>query len=339
VARLEVPDLASRIAQKGAEVREARARLRLLEAGPRYEEIMEQRRRVERARDWRDAARKDLARARQALQAELARLDRHIAQHQAELDAAQEAQGRARRLRGTGALAPEQYQEAERKWLVAQAQLGQAQFEKRRREALGTREAIAGLDAEAELAHREKDLAETQATLNLLEAGTRPEEIEAERARLARLQEEARYLEGLPARLAVVSPARGVISTAHLKEKVGQHVAEGGLICLVEGSDGLEAEITVAEQDVTRVRVGQEVGLKARALPFDTCSARVERIAPAARRGEVQSSVTVCCRLDQAPADLRPDMTGYARIYTGPRPAGVILVDRVLRYVRTEFWW
>ena len=60
-----------------------------------------------------------------------------------------------------------------------------------------TREAIAGLDAEAELARREKDLADGQATLTLLEAGSRPEQIEAERAALARLEEEARYLEGL----------------------------------------------------------------------------------------------------------------------------------------------
>jgi putative peptide zinc metalloprotease protein len=50
VVRLEVPDLASRLAQKRAEVREAQAKLRLLEAGPRHEEVVEQRYRVERAR-------------------------------------------------------------------------------------------------------------------------------------------------------------------------------------------------------------------------------------------------------------------------------------------------
>ena len=64
VARLEVPDLASRLAQKRAEVREAQARLRLLEVGPRPEEVVEQRRRVERARAWHDLARQDLTRLR-----------------------------------------------------------------------------------------------------------------------------------------------------------------------------------------------------------------------------------------------------------------------------------
>src|SRR5262249_40362193 len=59
VAQLDVPDLPSRIAQKHAEVHEAQAKLRHLETGPRYEEIEQQRRRVDRAEAWRDLARGD----------------------------------------------------------------------------------------------------------------------------------------------------------------------------------------------------------------------------------------------------------------------------------------
>ena len=47
----------------------------------------------------------------------------------------------------------------------------------------------------------------------------------------------------------------------------------------------------------------------------------------------------VYCRLNDPPADLRPGMSGYARIYTGRHSIGTILMDRVRRYVRTEFWW
>ena len=32
-------------------------------------------------------------------------------------------------------------------------------------------------------------------------------------------------------------------------------------------------------------------------------------------------------------------MTGYARIYCDPQPIGRIALDKVLRFVRTEFWW
>jgi hypothetical protein len=107
----------------------------------------------------------------------------------------------------------------------------------------------------------------------------------------------------------------------------------------VEAKGGLEAEIALTEQDVARVRPGQDVRLKARALPFETFATQVDRIAPAAGRGEAQSSITVYCRLDHAPADLRSEMTGHAHVATGRRPIGAILLDRLLRFVRTEFWW
>jgi multidrug resistance efflux pump len=178
-----------------------------------------------------------------------------------------------------------------------------------------------------------------QATVNLLEVGPRSEEVEVERARLARVQEEARYLEQLQDKLPVHSPVPGLVTTPRMKEKVGQHVREGELICVIEESAGLEVEITLAEQDVARVRPGQAVALRARALPFETLPAQVDRIAPAAGRGEVQSTVTVYCRLDDYPPGLRPGMTGYGRVYTGRRPVGAILLDRAVRFLRTEFWW
>jgi multidrug resistance efflux pump len=329
---LEVPDLASRLAQQRALVLEARAKLRLLEAGPRHEEVAQQRRRVERATAWYDLARQDLKRLRQVFEKELARLDKQIAQCQAELTAAQDAARRARPLVGK-ALSPEQYQEIERRHQVCQAQLEQAQSDKHVREAKGT------LEAETELARRERELADVQATLILLEAGPRAEEVEAERARLARLQEEARYLQELQDRLPIHSPVPGQITTPRLKEKVGQYLWEGDLICVVEEPAGRQVEITLTEQDVARVRSGQAVALRARASPFETIQGEVDRVAPAANRGDVESTVTVYCRFDEGSSGLLPGMTGYARVYTGPRPIGAILVDRALRWLRTEFWW
>jgi HlyD family secretion protein len=333
VARLEVPDLASRLAQKQAEVREAQARLRRLEAGTRYEELNEQRRRVERAGAWHDLARQDLARERQACEADLTRLDRQVARHAAELEEARLALARVVKLAGNSAATAEELSEAQTRRRVSQAQREQAEAEKRARQSKGT------LEAETELAKREKELADARAVLALMEAGSRPEDVEAERARLARLEEEARYLVGLREKLPVCSPVGGVVTTARLREKVGQYVREGELIGIIEEPAVLEVEITLAEQDVARVRAGQAVELKARALPFETFRTTVDRIAPAAGKGEVQSSVTVYCRLENHGADLRPGMSGHARIATGRRSPGLLLVERTLRYLRTEFWW
>jgi putative peptide zinc metalloprotease protein len=172
-----------------------------------------------------------------------------------------------------------------------------------------------------------------------LQAGARPEEIDAARATLARLNEELDYLEELQNKVLLISPVAGVVITPRLKEKVGQYVSEGELIAIVEEPDELELEIGVAEEDVARVEPGQRVEIKARALPFETFATKVDRVAPAAARGDVQSRVTVYCRLEQAPTELRSEMSGYARIYTGRRPLGAVFFDRVWRLLRTEFWW
>jgi HlyD family secretion protein len=260
-------------------------------------------------------------------------LEEQIVQYRADLNAAQEALVRANKLRVQRTLSDEEVTEADRKVKVARAQVEQAQAQKKSRQTLGTQE------AEAEVARRASALADARATLTLLEAGTRPEEIDAERARLTRLQEEVRALEEVRARLAVCSPVSGVMSTPRLKEKVNQYAKEGDLIALIEEPAGLEAEIALTEQEVARVEVGHVVHLKARALPYETFTARVKRIAPATKPGDVQGIVTVYCELEKGDTGLRPGMTGHARVFTGPRSVGMVLLDRALRYVRTEFWW
>jgi putative peptide zinc metalloprotease protein len=333
LVRLEVPDLASRLAQKRAELSEAGAKLHLLEAGTRTEELVEQRHRVERARAWRDQGRRDLDRARKAHEEDLAHLEKQIAVTAAELELTRLSQERTRKLLNQGAASAEEHDEAQTRCRVCQARHEQAQADRRARLARGTQE------AEAELGRRDKELADVQGALTLMEAGTRPDEVEAERARLARLREEAHYLESLGQKVNVCSPVGGVIITPRLREKVGQYVKEGDVIVVVEEPAVLEAEITLSEQDVARVRNGQRVELKARALPFDTFEAAVDRIAPAAERGDVHSTVTVYSRLEGENAALRPGMTGYGRVYTGRQSVGRVLLDRGLRYFRTEFWW
>jgi putative peptide zinc metalloprotease protein len=333
VVHLEIPDLASRLAQKQAEVQEAQAKLRLLKAGTRYEELSEQRARVERARTWRELARQDLTRVRKAHDEEMVRLEQQTHLYGVELEHARFTLAQARKLLARRAVSSEEFSEAEKQCQVLQAQRQQAEADRRACAAKGT------LEAETELARREKELADAQGTLTLMEAGTRPEEVEAEQAHLARLEEEARYLDGLRQKVSLCSPVGGVIVTPRLREKVGQYVKEGDLIGVVEEPEVLEAEITLAEQDVARVQVGQAVELKARALPFARFTTEVARIAPAAGKGDVQSSVTIYCLVKNPGAELRPGMSGHARIATGSRSPGLILVDRTLRYLRTEFWW
>jgi multidrug efflux pump subunit AcrA (membrane-fusion protein) len=332
VAILEIPDLDSRVSQKQAEIREAQACLRLLQIGARPEQLAQQRQRVKRATTWRDLGQHDLDRMRQAFAAELASIDKKIAACQVEVEVAQQNYARAKTLVGQKAISVEELQKSAGNYRVGHAHLQQAEAERRARQAQGT------LEAETELERRQHQLEDAESALALLEAGSRPEQVEAARARLARLEEEARNLEQLRGRLDVCSPVAGLVVTPRLREKTGLYVQEGDVIGVVEEPAGSDIEITLAEQDVSRIEVGLPVALKARALPFEVLQTKVGRIAPAAGHGEVQSTVTVYCRSGHLPRQLRPGMTGTARVYSGRRPIGAVLVNKLLRFVRTEFW-
>src|SRR4029453_5568631 len=109
VARLEVPDLISRIAQKDAEEHESQAKLKMLEMGTRPEELSDQRERVTRAKAWRDLAQQDLNRNQQVLAEDLERLDKQSAACRVEFEVAQEAHQRAKNLLSRRAMSQEQY--------------------------------------------------------------------------------------------------------------------------------------------------------------------------------------------------------------------------------------
>src|SRR5205085_1463998 len=124
-----------------------------------------------------------------------------------------------------------------------------------------------------------------------------------------------------------------------LHQRVGQWFHEGELICVIEDSSNLEVDVAVDEQEASRVELGQSADLKVRALPFQTFNASVDRIAPSAVPGEVQSTIHVYLRLDNANGDLKPGMSGHARIHGGKRQLGSVLTEKVMRFLRTEVWW
>jgi len=333
VARLEVPDLQTRLDQRRAEVRQEKAQLALLRSGARPEEVAEQRGRVERAVRWRARAEADLARDKETLAEELTVLDERIAEAEAVGAAKERDYTGLCTLCGENVASQHDLEQAELARRVARAQLAAARSARRVREAKGT------IAAEEELARRGKELAEERAALALLEAGARPEEITAQQARVDCLEAKIRHLEAIQGELEVRSTVAGVVVTPQLRRMCGHYVHEGDLICVIEERATQEIAIALKEEKLERVAVGQTVHLKARALPFETLKGRVTCIAPAATEDRAQSTVVVRCSVNGSAPLLRSSMSGEARIYTGRRTLGAIALDRVIRLLRTEFWW
>jgi multidrug resistance efflux pump len=196
-------------------------------------------------------------------------------------------------------------------------------------------------EAEEQKAVRQKELEETRARLEVLQAGSRKEEIDAARAETARLQVQRHYLSEQIGLVRLVSPVSGIVTTHDLKEKVGQHVKKGDLIAEVHELKTVKAEIVIPEKEIADVRVGQKVVLKARAYPSRSFEGRVTAIAPIVTKTDdklKRRTVLVTTELANTSLLLKSEMTGNAKIFCGQRRIFDLLTRRIARYIRVEFW-
>jgi len=189
---------------------------------------------------------------------------------------------------------------------------------------------------------RQKELQEAKDRHNLLLAGARREELAAMESGLSRLQSQQQYLQAQLKLLTITSPVAGVVATHRLKEIIGRHVKKGDLLAAVHELETITAEITVSEKDICDVKVGQKVVLKARALPQMSFEGTVTSIAPVAtvaqQNAQAGPTVLVMTQLQNRSMLLRPAMSGRAKIYCGERNALDLLLRRLVRYFRVEFW-
>jgi putative peptide zinc metalloprotease protein len=222
------------------------------------------------------------------------------------------------------------------------------------REALSPQEFEA---AQEQAAAAENDLAETRSQLKVLLRGNRPEEIEAARAQLDRLEAQQHFLETQLGLVDVVSPATGVVATParELKEMVGQFVAKGALIAKVYAVRTVTAQIVITEKEIGDVHEGQPVVLKSRAYPDLVFHGTVTTIATAAdglssataeaAAGKPGSAGTtgvrtflVTTEIENKPGLLKPGMTGLAKVLGGDRRVVDLVKRRLAHTFKVEFW-
>jgi multidrug resistance efflux pump len=208
--------------------------------------------------------------------------------------------------------------------------------------------------SEAALADRENELAEAKGKLAVLLAGSRPEDIDATKAEIARLEAQRGYLDEQVKLARVVSPASGIVATPsrELKEMVNKLVKKGDLIAKVFEMKTIEVETPISEKEIADVKVGQTVALKVRAFPDRTFYGQVTSIATttsqsaAERKEAVPASadefagktVLVTTRIDNSSLLLKPGMTGNAKILCGQHRIIDLITRRIARTFKVEFW-
>ncbi len=247
---------------------------------------------------------------------------------------------------------------AEDRWKFAQNNL-------KRDEQLLQEKLISQKDFEASkqaVVDSQDEVAEARQRLQVLLAGSRPEEIDATQAGIARLEAQRRFLEEQLAYAIVTSPAAGIVATPsrELKEMVGHVVKEGDLIAKVHELKTVEVQTPVSEKDVADIKVGQPVALKARAFPERTFFGTVTSVGTTVQAGAVNGvlngsapqpattssigvpvsarTVLVTTRIANDELLLKPGMSGMAKIFCGNHRPIDLVTRRMARSLKVQFW-
>lgn len=332
---LSSAELTTHIATKEAELRGAEANLSKLRLGSRPEVIHATQEKVARLRHWVSLGQQELERARVAHALELKAIAHRIERTKTQWEFARQSYAESERLYQLRALAGAQLKSEQVQLALLASQVEESEAEQRVKEANGVR------TYEAELVRREQELASAEGELELLRAGTRPEEIAAEVARQDQLQQQLQHLYSQREKLTVRATVSGVVATPRLQDKLGQLAVQGLPICVIENGERSRVEISVSEDEMSGIKPGQPVSLKARAFPFETFQASVDRIAPAAVALEAKhhNVLVVHCEVSNVDGRLCTGMSGFGRIFRGHRTFGTVMLSKAIRYVRTEFWW
>jgi len=329
IARLFDRDYSADLRQTEGQIAEKTARLRMLKAGPRPEEIEVARREVQTAKATVDAARKEYEQATQILAHQRAKAEVAVKKAEEQLQYNRIEFARFKALLKGDFISRKDYAAAENLVVLGESDLHDAQAALR----MVLADDLAPLRKALVVAETQR--LEAEGKLALLVAGTRQEEIDAAEAEIARLRAQRDYQAEQLRLVNVVTPIAGVITTPtrQLRGMIGQQVNKGDLIAEVHELNTITAEIAIPEKEIGDVQVGQQVVLKSRAYPDMVFQGTVTTIATAAEglsSGAADASAAktaststgvrtfvVTTQIDNRSGLLKPGMTGLAKIVGG----------------------
>jgi biotin carboxyl carrier protein len=189
---------------------------------------------------------------------------------------------------------------------------------------------LAGLEAELQRAEKQRDVAIAR------RESAAAQQAQLELHRLASKRELLAYrIENLEIR----SPLAGVIVTGDLSKAQHAPLEAGQRLFEVAPLQAMVAEIAIPEADLPYVQRGQQVELRIDSNLDTSWRGAIESIRPRAEQRDGQQVFVAEVSLDNTASQLRPGMSGVARITSRSQPIGWILFHRPLESLIRLWGW
>ena len=195
-------------------------------------------------------------------------------------------------------------------------------------------ELLIGLDAAipaAELAQAQASLALARSTHQrnqelLAKKFISPQALDASAAALKVQEAAVQLAQARLSKLQLKAPFDGVVGLRDVS--LGSYIKEGEALINLEDIRSLRVDFRLAETEVSRLRVGQELTLFSDALPDESFVAQVDAINP--QIDPDGRSIAVRARLDNRAGKLRPGMFVRVRLNFGQRSGALMIPEAAI---------
>jgi HlyD family secretion protein len=219
----------------------------------------------------------------------------------------------------------EEIEQAERELRENEAQRDQLQQEYKRNEKLRGTPAVSPTDFEkAQSAYWAQDRRVDRMRLayRLMQLGPRDERIAAAKAEWEQNEADVVKARWRLDNTVITAPIQGIILSKKTEEGnlVNPSAFSNGLsasLCEMADLTQLEVDLSIAERDIAKVKVGQKCQVRAEAYQSRPYKGRVSRVMPQADRSKGSISVRVFVDIDRAEEGqyLRPEMGAFVVFY------------------------
>ncbi len=187
----------------------------------------------------------------------------------------------------------------------------------------------------------ETDLAElnvAKADLELVKSGSTESEIAAARAEVDRLSHQLAYFEDQLERTRMKAPAAGRVITPNVELSGGKWLETGDEFLQLDDTRVVQAQIDMPETDISLIRAGDRVRVKAWGYTDREIPGTVTEVSPAAETRDYGQVVRVKASIPNTDAILRPGMSGYAKVEGLEMRVGEAYLRFLVRFFTVEVW-
>ena len=156
---------------------------------------------------------------------------------------------------------------------------------------------------------------------------------------IERLAIELKLLDHRAENLEISSPVDGIVTSGDLARVEGAPLSIGQTLFEIAPLERMIAEVAIPDDQIGYAAAKQSVDIRLDAYPNQTWKATITQIQP---RSEIRDDANVFIaevEIDNADGRLRPGMKGRARVVSGQRAFGWILLHEPMEYLTKKFSW